>query len=466
MTDYQREIAIGEQQLVRRGPRPPEGWVNRTPISLDEGQAAHLTGGSMPTRRRPRGHGGPTTPPPPPPPDPPPAPEISGIQGYARVWFLANGKSGGSASVDDIHTPASDATVYNVTSFSQLRTALLASGKRFIKVLGSALLDGGGSDDKVTNGAFTVDFSFYTGPGMKDYKLIVKAGDNIWTQGAMRPGEGSTSAKSADRRALSFNPGNDGTVIRGIALDHMSLAWGPDVVGSFINNVEDATVQYSLIGPALAKSNLDATAPGRGWNNTTPGNSDPSTIYTKRLTFYRNLSALNKQRNLKAEHTDGYDAVNDVVYDWGNQAPVHGNFRGGNIVNCIFKKGPETQASNAAFEADDGGAHPYDQYDDSTWHDGNIGITAAGGSFTPTWSDIDAAALRATPYDGGPTDAAHGPLTVDTADSDLFDDVVANAGRTFEDAIDAAVKAHVIAGTSDGYYNGAGFAAPHPSWPS
>jgi hypothetical protein len=240
----------------------------------------------------------------------------------------------------------------------------------------------------------------------------------------------------------------------------MSLAWGPDVVASMINNVEDATVQYSVIGPCLEESNIASSPNGYGFNVTTPGNSDPSTIYTKRLTFYRNLYVLNKQRNLKYEHTLGVDAVNNVVYDYGNQRPVKGNFRGGNIIGNIFKKGPESSSSDEGFEPDDN----YSQYANSTYHSGNLGWEDDETPFTIDWSRISGSALRASVYDGGPTDADHGPLTVSTADAALFADVVVNAGRSFQDDTDADVKAHAIAGTSDGYYNGAGFPAPHPSW--
>jgi hypothetical protein len=380
--------------------------------------------------------------------------------------MVSSGNAGGSLDVDHIHTAHPSATVYTVSTFSQYRTALQASGRRFIRIVGSALLDGADSDFKVTNGLVTVDGSAYTGPGLKGYKVVFMCSDVILTQMAFRPGEGSTVSKSADRRGISFNAGNNGTAYRRICVDHCSISWGPDVVGSMINNIEDATVQYSVIGPALLQSNLEPSpGNGYGWNVTTPGNSDPATIYTKRLTFYRNLYVLNKQRNLKHEHTLGVDGVNNVVYDYGNKGPIMGNPRKANYVGNIFKKGPETQSSNDAFTPQDpGGQNGYPQYADSIWHDGNIGWLEDETPFTLNWSKIDGFALRSTEYDGGPTDADHGPLTVSTADAALFADVVVNAGRSFQDDTDADVKAHCIAGTSDGYYNGAGFPAPHPSW--
>jgi hypothetical protein len=55
---------------------------------------------------------------------------------------------------------------------------------------------------------------------------------------------------------------------------------------------------------------------------------------------------------------------------------------------------------------------------------------------------------------------------VDPADLDLFADVVANAGRTYEDAFDAELKGHVLAGTTDGFYSAPAYPAPRLSWPT
>lgn len=408
-------------------------------------------------RKHPRGGGGPVTPTPPPPASP------VGVLGYARVYLAAQGLSGGSISLDDIHTPHPDARIFPCTTYSQLRTALLSDVQpRFIKVMGSDQLSGAGDVLTIRNPHFTVSGLLYSGGGVKDHSWVQKCGDAIWSEMKLASGEGATSAKSNDRAgALKLNPGNGtGDVLHGVCFDHMTGAWGPDVIMGILNNSEDITDQFCLWGPALLASNITSSPNGYGVNRTTPGNSNPATNYGKRQTTYQSLYALDKQRNLKAEHVLGYDAVNAVVFDYGNQAPVKGNFRAGNIMGCMFKKGPETQSSDEAFEEDTN----YAQYADSVYQNGNIGITAAGGSFTLDWSQIDSAALRASVYDGGPTDADHGALTVATANGTLLSAVVAAAGRTYQDTVDAAVKAHVLAGTSPGYYNGAGYAAPHPSW--
>jgi len=462
----ERNLEDGEQQIIRRGQRPASGWHNRTVIQMEEEGEQWLIS-ALPRKRPSGGSGGGTAPEPPPTPDPPPAPEEEGVQGYCRVWMLANGKSGGSLDVDHIHTPHPSATIYTVSTFAALKSALLASGRRFIRVVGSAVLDGANATVKIDNPSCTVDFSAHTGEVRNFHLFQITSDDHIWTQGALRTGEGSSAAASKDRRDLTLNPGNEpGDELHGVCLDHMSMGVGPDVVGSILYKVCDTTIQYCLIGPGLLLSNNVAENPnGYGWNITIP-NAHPelrATHHALRITFYRNLSALCKQRNMKTEHVEGYDGVNNVIYDF-NQAPIYGNPTAANYVNNIFKKGPESKpdSNRDAFEEDGGsGSLAYPQYPNSTYHSGNIGLKADGSSYTLNWSRISASALRATAYDGGPTDADHGPLVVATADMSLFNDVVDNAGRTFEDALDALIKGYVRDGDSAGYYVGAAYSGPH-----
>jgi hypothetical protein len=292
--------------------------------------------------------------------------------------------------------------------------------------------------------------------------MLVRCGDQIWTQMKLAPSEGTTASKSADRRAISWNSGS-GSAIAGIAFDHMDAFWGPDVAVSALNGVHDMTWQYSMLGPGLYESNISSGPNGYGPNIT---NSAGGAGRVTRLTVYRNLMPFNYRRNIRIIGGDYIDEVNNVIYGYSH-TPGEGNPVGANIIGNIFKKGPDTPAGTLCWESDVLGGNDTSLFADAVWWDDNIGITAAGGSFTPTtdfvYSGTDAE--RATPYDQLPSHSTHGSLTVDTADSDLFDDVVANAGRTYEDSVDATIKAHVIAGFSDGYYNGAGFAAPHPSWP-
>jgi hypothetical protein len=318
--------------------------------------------------------------------------------------------------------------------------------------MGSTIFDGAGDEFSVTHGDVTIDGTGWTG-AMKDYSIVWRCSNVIVREVAFRPGEGATAALSTDRRAITFNPPT-GETISHIVLDHCSFAWGPDVVASWLNETTDFTAQFCIFGPALLNSNIPTSPNGYGPNVTTPGNSDPATIWVKRGTFYRNFYVMNNQRNLKYEHAQFIDAVNNAIYDWGTQAG-HGNPRGANMAGNMYKKGPETQGSNEVWMPDS----TYAEYDDSTYFplsgpNANIGI-----GFTPT-VDIAPAAELASPYGGG----FHN-CTLTTASASLFLAVVAQAGRTHQDPIDTLIKAHARNGTSDGFYNGAGYAIPHPSWP-
>lgn len=415
------------------------------------GRSSGLSSGSTPVVGS--GSGGDEYIPPPPPIIPPSTPPgVPPIFTLGEIVGWGDGTTGGESATPD--------HIYDVSTWAEFKAALLKTHARIIRLHGSTNFNGGGSSFNIDFGNLTVDGSDYTGD-VYNYKMVFRCSNVIIQEMAFRVGEGTTASASADRRSICFNAGNSGGVIRNIVFDHCSFAWGPDVIASFLNNVEYATVQYSMVGPALFDSNISSAPNGYGFNTTVPGNSNPNQMWAKHLTFYRNFYVMCAERMLKFEHSQWVDAIENVVYDWGDpthahgQCPVHGNSRGVNVVSNMFKRGPESGTSTKAFEEDDKSS----QYPDSTYHDGNIGITAAGGSYTLDWSGIDGSALRSTPYGGGLSVAAG------TADLTLFAAVVANAGRTHQDSIDTLMKTHAMDGTSDGFYNGAGLPAPHPFHP-
>lgn len=355
-------------------------------------------------------------------------------------------------------------TVYDVFNWSDFKFACAQTGTRQILLHGSFRADGNNDTVKITKPNYTIDGSDWTGEIFDAHLLDLQADNGILTELAIRPGEGASAGASADRRAVTVNSGNNaGDIRKRVVWINCSFAWGPDVVASMLNRCEDMSFVRCLFGPCLEESNIASSPNGYGMNVTVPGNSDPATLYARRATFYRCAYILNKQRNLKFEHIDGVDAVNCAVYGWGNQAPVKGNPRHANIINCMFRKCSLTQSSNKAFEPDTG----YSQYADSTYQNGNIGLNQAGGTspgtFALDWSDISGAALRAGLWDGGPTAASHGALSVFTASAAEYINVINEAGRTHQDLVDIAMKNHAKNGTDPGgYYNGAGFPAPHP----
>jgi len=353
-------------------------------------------------------------------------------------------------------TGGAGGTIYTVADFDAFRAALEASGPRIVNLVGSAVFDGKGASFSVTHGDLTIDGTGWTG-SMKDYKIVWRCSNVIVREVAFRPGEGATQALSADRRAITFNPPLTGTISR-IALIHCSLAWGPDVIASWLNNTYDVTVQECLFGPALYNSNIHSPgdpATGYGPNITTAGANETS-YHVRRITYYRNLMILNNRRNLRGHDVDGWDAVNCAVYDW-DAFSAHGNPRGANLVNNVFKQGPESRNAKGWWSEISGATQSY--FPDSVYWSGNVGLTRTGAPLTLD-TFFAPGVRRTTPYVGGP----YGLPVVDVADAALFASVVRSAGRTYQDPIDTLIKAHALAGTSDGFYNGAGFPPPHPSW--
>lgn len=365
----------------------------------------------------------------------------------------------GYASVADV-TGGTGGTVYNCSTFAQLKTALLASGTRHIKMTGNAVMDGNADEFSVTNGNLTWDGTGWTGV-LKNYKIIMRCSNVILTQLALRTGEGATAGESTDRRAISFNPPGGGSISR-IVVDHCSLAWGPDVVLSMLNQTTDVTIQHCILGPALDKSNFPDHIAGAGYgpNITVPAGGDGA-LYPARITYYRNLIIMNRKRNFRGHGVGGWDVVNNVLYDWDDKSG-HGNPRGANVMNNVYKKGPQTVNAEAWDSEIFGFYTTY--FGNSVYLSGNLGRTAGGGVLALTES-FAIGVKRQSAYDGGPTAVNHGALVVATANDTLFSDVVAAAGRSYQDDIDTALKAHAVAGTDEGgFYQGAGFVGPKASW--
>ncbi len=371
--------------------------------------------------------------------------------GYADVAGVDGGEGG---------------TVYDVTTVNQFKTALQANGKREIHLHGAGNFDFNQDSFNIDNGNYSLHGEDWTGQWI-NHKLVHKCSNVLWTEIASRPMEAPTTAGSTDRRCFTMNPGNNiGETLHGLLIDHCSFSWAPDVIMSLLNMTTDVTVQYSMLGPCLWQNNCADGGPGKkgyGPNITVPANSLPDDLWGKRITFYRNLIIFNRQRNIKPERAQWIEFINNGVYGWGNQAG-HGNPRGGNMIGNMYKKGPQTNASNQVWEPD--GTYP--QYDNSIYFplaggDANIGI-----GFTPT-VNIQANAKLNNRYLVAPqTTLSIANADISVASTALFAEVVNAAGRTYQDSLDSAMKAHALAGTKfagDDFYNGAGFPAPHPFTP-
>jgi putative cell wall-binding protein len=346
-------------------------------------------------------------------------------------------------------TGGAGGAVYSVANWAQLKAALVAPGPRIVKVTGNADLDGLGENVNVTHGDLTIDGSAWTG-SLKRYSIQLRASNIIVTQLRLRPGD--QTANPADDDGLTILAPAGGS-LSNILIDHCSLLWAPDVTLAILNNSWDITVQYSILGGGLQYSaHPEGTPPGghsMGPNVTTIGSEpDPGSVYTRRITFYRNYIVDNNARNIRAHGTDAIDYVNNVVYNWGQQLAAL-NPRGANVVGNMFKPGPNSTAT--AIQSETNEAY-HTLFASSVYWADNLGL-----GFTPRLA-LGAGVQRTSLYGGLLHDVSAAP-----ASQALADTVVNAAGPSTVDAVDQALKTNFTTGTGS-FFNGAGYPAPNPSW--
>jgi pectate lyase len=345
-------------------------------------------------------------------------------------------------------TGGSGGKVYSVSNWSQLKTALQASGPRIVRLTGSADVDGGGEKLKISNGNLTIDGSAWSGT-LRRYSLVIEASNVIVTQLRLRPGDQLDDVGEGD--GLTINPGVGGSLSK-IVIDHSTLLWAPDVTLALLNKTSDVTVQYSILGAGLRYSANPSSPNGYGPNVTTiASNPNPDTEYGRRITFYRNYVVHNHQRNMRAHGTDGIEWVNNVYYNWGADL-AHMNPRGANVVGNMFKKGPNTPSSNRVLRFEINKSET-DYFKSSTYWADNIGL-----GFTPSTS-FPTGVRRTGQYGGGLHNVVAAP-----ASGALAASVVAGAGPSVADTIDQRLKNHFSSGGGS-FYNGAGFTGPNPTYP-
>ncbi len=118
-----------------------------------------------------------------------------------------------------------------------------------------------------------------------------------------------------------------------IIVDHCSIEWGRWNCLGLTSNSHDVTIQYCIIGAAIASqysgANVDAC---------------------NRMTFSHNLWIDNKTRNPKLKANAQY--INNVVYNWCDTGGLIGGHSSGawksDIINNYFIKGPTSANDNWA----------------------------------------------------------------------------------------------------------------------
>lgn len=351
-----------------------------------------------------------------------------GAEGFGR--FTSGGRGG---------------MVYEVTNLNDsgegsFRAGAEMSGARTIvfRVSGTIHLTG---DVRIRNGNLTIAGQTAPGDGIafKGGGIVVDADNIIIRYIRVRPGD-------IAGRELDAMWGREN---KDIIIDHCSMSWSTDEVGSFYDN-ENFTMQWCILSESLYESVHGKGRHGYGgiWGGVG-------------ASFHHNLLAHHFSRNPRfngarystTPETELVDFRNNVVYNWGGNSAYGGENGRHNMVANYYKPGPATPS----------GEKSYRILDASPPSDGELGRWYVADNFVEGYPEVSA-----DNWNGGvqrlsaeeeaiarvyePFNFA--PVTTQSP-QDAFASVLENAGASYpqRDAIDERIVEETATGTAT--YGGA-----------
>lgn len=253
------------------------------------------------------------------------------IVGYGR--YTTGGADGRRVRVTNL----------NGSGPGSLRAAMEGRGRRMVvfRTAGTIRLRG---PINVTNPYLTVAGETAPAPGITVHgSVVIRAPQVVISHLRLRPGDRVRNPDEVD--ALTLNGARRS--IRHVAVNHVTMLWGPDIGGlAILGDVSYVTIQNSIMGEGLYLSaHREGTRRNGGHSHAANvSRLRPRLPAPRRLTFWRNLFTTSDSRVPRLQGAQCVDVVNNVIYNWGTKS-AHGNPRSLNLVANWYRSGPETRGS-------------------------------------------------------------------------------------------------------------------------
>lgn len=216
------------------------------------------------------------------------------------------------------HTPIPKTTIVPVTSLADSGPGSLRECVDHMYPRTCIFLTSG---EIVLRSPLTIDHPYITiagqsapAPGItvSHSSLRIRSHDVLVQHMSFRPGDCPFGTKPSERDGISIGSPS-GSAVFNIVVDHVSMTWAIDEnITVWFPTSHDITISNSIIAEGLHKS-LHPKGPHSKGVMIGPNVKD--------ITLYRNLIALNYERNPYIQAGSTVEFINNVVYGWGGAGP-------------------------------------------------------------------------------------------------------------------------------------------------